>query len=632
MSEDRGQRRCDNHVDAGVQKRVGRELKDCEEALAASHALFRCLDGDKSGFLDRQELRRARDILLGIPSAEDHACGAAESFGDSVSFFSADLCETLSGLLQQVDENEDGVVDLNEWLEFNGAIFEVLGNRRFLSVTRRWAASLGLPTGIPTDGSKPPIVHHEALPPIPDEVVGEQLEPVIQAEHHDMPPLARRESRMSTTQSRRSVLSALPDAPGEASQDRGRCESAPSMQRSERSGSPGVDCEDSGSPPGSASRRHRGAVHPRRHRARRTSFTANRARDWAREAIEAGASPQTRPRKAESMVTLAEIFELMNSTTGGLARIDVPDVVDLVVECLECGLGEKLRDNLPQSWDPEVKPEELAVREVTELCLAVATLPLDELTEEKARAVIEEARNSQPDTHARRSLITLGHSLSAKCFRRLVELVTIMTRIDEAYLTAHFAWLVMGRFEMPDTLYMELLRTCAPRAEQDCLFTANDLSRFAYNTGIVDINEKHGLPFPVISLLYWATIRSMPENIAARHGLRNGNARKMSSAVSERNRRSSDVGLVATAPGKLCLSGKEEFTIFMEALFSALPKSSDCRCPLHMCLAFLHHARNRPASAEGGEPGEGETMGRATSVNPSRRASLPNLELPRWLN
>jgi len=618
MSEGSGQARGDVHVDAGVQKRVGRDLKDCEEALEASHALFRCLDGDKSGFLDRQELRRARDILLGIPSAEDHACGAAESFGDSVSFFSADLCETLSGLLQQVDENEDGVVDLNEWLEFNGAIFEVLGNRRFLSVTRRWAASLGLPTGIPTDGSKPPIVHHEALPPIPDEVVGEQLEPVIQAEHHDMPPLARRESRMSTTQSNMSVLSALPDAPREASQDRmGRCDSAPSLERSERSCSPGPDRGESASPSGSPSNRHRGA-HTRRHRARRTSF--------------AGSAQHSRPRKAETLVTLAEIFDLMNSTTGGLARIDVLDVVDLVVECLECGLCEKLRDNLPQNWDPDVEPEELAVREVTELCLAAATLPQDELTEEKARVVIKEARNSPPDTHARQFLLNCGHSLSAKGFRRFVELVTIMTRIDEAYLTAHFAWLVMGRFEMPDALYMELLRTCAPRAEQDGLFAANDLSRFAYNSGIVDFSEKHGLPFPAISLIFWATIRSMPDNIAARHGVRKGNAHKMTSAVSERHRKSSDVGLVVAGPEKLGLSGKEEFTIFMEALFSALPKATDCRCPLHMCLAFLHHARNRPASAEGGEPGEGETMGRATSVNPSRRASLPNLELPRWLN
>jgi len=85
--------------------------------------LFSIMDRDLSGYLDNKELRRARAFML-------------TSFSGSMDSHAMD------GLLNHVDDNNDGKVTKVEWHDFLRSIYEVLGKKRFMDGVRSWKIAL----------------------------------------------------------------------------------------------------------------------------------------------------------------------------------------------------------------------------------------------------------------------------------------------------------------------------------------------------------------------------------------------------------------------------------------------------------------------------------------------------------
>eukprot|EP00418_Pyrodinium_bahamense_P017166 CAMPEP_0179117352 /NCGR_PEP_ID=MMETSP0796-20121207/55114_1 /TAXON_ID=73915 /ORGANISM="Pyrodinium bahamense, Strain pbaha01" /LENGTH=347 /DNA_ID=CAMNT_0020815717 /DNA_START=37 /DNA_END=1080 /DNA_ORIENTATION=- len=93
------------------------------EAQGDGTILFAMMDQDVSGYLDSKELSKARSFLL-------------------ASFSGTMGSDTVDGLLNCSDDNNDGKVNSAEWHDFLRSIYEVLGRKRFKDGVRSWKATL----------------------------------------------------------------------------------------------------------------------------------------------------------------------------------------------------------------------------------------------------------------------------------------------------------------------------------------------------------------------------------------------------------------------------------------------------------------------------------------------------------
>jgi len=101
------------------------------EAREMGATLFRRLDRDRNGFLSQEELLHARTVLL-----------CSEDTGQQV-------IASLSGLDGDCDKNGDSMIDTEEWHDFVGSLYEVLGRKQFLLMAHNWVSA---PDGDVGDG------------------------------------------------------------------------------------------------------------------------------------------------------------------------------------------------------------------------------------------------------------------------------------------------------------------------------------------------------------------------------------------------------------------------------------------------------------------------------------------------
>lgn len=108
-------------------------------------------------------------------------------------------------------------------------------------------------------------------------------------------------------------------------------------------------------------------------------------------------------------------------------------------------------------------------------------------------------------------------------------------------------------------------------------FGFNDFEKLVHACDLMDPHEQAGLPFYKISTLFTETTKHLPDFLNTRREQRK----------SERHPEGCDHNL----PTRSCngFLGAMEFSILMEQLYRALPKSGDLRSPLQMCLGLLQH-------------------------------------------
>lgn len=94
------------------------------EAREMSAALFQRLDKNRSGALCQDELLQARNVML---------CQEDDTSQQAIA--------NLTSLDAEFDANGDCEIDEEEWHDFVGSLYEVMGRKHFLMVARSWAAA-----------------------------------------------------------------------------------------------------------------------------------------------------------------------------------------------------------------------------------------------------------------------------------------------------------------------------------------------------------------------------------------------------------------------------------------------------------------------------------------------------------
>lgn len=285
--------------------------------------------------------------------------------------------------------------------------------------------------------------------------------------------------------------------------------------------------------------------------------------------------------------TVAELYDFIIDGRRH-ARLYIDDIVDDFMLCKTSGLDKQLAMWVHHlALRDDVLPEDISSSEFRRLCCLLAEEPLDEVGVQLARLHVARAR-TQPDTECVND--KLKENLNRNAFKKLVWLVTQLLRVDEAYVVTHFVWAETGYFEMPDTLFKQLMFYCVRElvtCVNDAKLTLPEFTGFLNMCGIIDETAQTGLPIGVMSVLFCKTARDMP-GFRARYRdqrLRYGSFRWQLAGEHRRQ---------GTPAATLFLIGKIEIAILVDRLFHALPRAPDLmfRSPLQLCVLLISRMRS----------------------------------------
>lgn len=369
------------------------------------------------------------------------------------------------------------------------------------------------------------------------------------------------------------------------------------------------------------------------------------------------------------LTTVDELWNIITMQGKKLSTsVPVVDIVDYFHRCKETGLGLQLVGCIPM-LRPELKivnrePEDLSPGEVNHLCMMLIdalqnTLldesqedPMAQVTEEGVREQLRQVREECRSTSYRDLLVDKDASIPLPCFRKLMDLLSLLMQIDEPYIISHFYWEVRGHFEITDVMATMLMKHCAQKkvsrktlrdvaasgesavfALLEDKFTAQDFDKLCKRCHVDGRGDRAGISSSKASHIFATTTRKLQDQVTDRISARpkvksfyvhrKGTrvladpappveenpvavAAKPAAAAQDSRRTStlppssaaprppspSGSGSVAAAGSKQPVDhcvGRTEFSIVLEALWRALPKGpKQYTSPMHMCIEFLY--------------------------------------------
>merc|ERR1712060_1045656 len=151
-------------------------------------------------------------------------------------------------------------------------------------------------------------------------------------------------------------------------------------------------------------------------------------------------------------------------------------------------------------------------------------------------------------------------SLGLSHFKKLLVLLTALMRIDEPHLLAHFAWAKTGCFEMTEVMANLVIKKCFLKSEMR--ISHNGFLRMCYSFELIDPEEKQGLSYGRLGLLFVTTLQRMPQLLTAREQRR----RPYRSDVRRSLRPPAEGKLDEKPPPAKEIVGRSELSVLLEEL------------------------------------------------------------------
>jgi len=567
--------------------------EDDEEANRLSTDLFSRLDINSNGSLDRRELGRARSVLLGATIQG-----------------SDDLVSAVTALLSESDADQDGRVTLPEWIDFSRSVYEISGRKRFVNVTREWASTLRPATQKEWD--QKPSRASAKQPSKPMTAPARTREP---------PPKAAPAAQAPSTEDVDAVLAEAFGSPAEA-------------VLAEAFGSPADDASPEGS--SGLDQHHFGRAKtepgPRGEKLERDPQRAatiiqsvhrgKRGREKA--ATKKAAASSKKASTVMTLTSLVDLWETLTNIHGHLTTtVEVIDVVDLFAECKRTGLNPTLAETIPMaSVRHDKPPEDLSPGEVAHLCAKLIEAK-GELSAEMARQEIDGIKDEMRRTDVSGFYTERDAAITWKQFKQLMNILSVLMRVDKTYILTHMAWNKGSFFEMSDNFVGHVIEKCSHRRLRRIAgkerpstapadgkhpepiqtidiseekFDFNAFRLLCNNCHVVQQKGRHGISYEEMGLLFDRVARRMPELIQQRQERRKTGAAEIkrsssAKAAARSTTRSAMAASVQEERGdELYFIGRTEFSILMEELYKEEHLTQEYKSPLMMLTAFVQKA------------------------------------------
>jgi len=525
-----------------------------KDAREMSVALFRKLDSDDNGKLTQEELLHARTLML---CHSDHGQRAIRGF---------------TGMSAEVDKNHDNEIDMDEWHDFIGSLYELMGRRQFMVVVKSWATSAGMKGhGQAGNGG----------------VTGRRRS---RGQAAAGPAAVRPDQSPEAPAPRRGAISTPPEPPrgqDQASEveldlsDPALVAAAARIQAVQR---------------GKKVRKQVNLEKPKRHKSKILTEVINLT--------------------DQRLTSVVELWEEISMADGAVkTSVEATELVHWFAGAKATGLDLMLAAHIPMHFTDTVEPEDVSPGEVAHLCLML--IENQELTVADARAALEPIKhNCREEAATGMAVYSVDPeaTINFKRFRHLLLLLSTLMRIDEQYIVSHLQWQSTGRFEMTDIMASLVLQECVrrggylgsegplPQVTADALWeslaagtdlepadkgmpnlelmrgkiTLDDFVRLCYNSGIIDANGKAGITYMDMSALYGRVHGKLPELLRV-------HAEK-----------ASKLNFTPTMPPKdrdKSLQGRTEFEILLEELHREPSMLKMYRSPLQMTLGLIQRTK-----------------------------------------
>eukprot|EP00927_Polykrikos_kofoidii_P078840 TRINITY_DN75638_c0_g1_i1.p1 TRINITY_DN75638_c0_g1~~TRINITY_DN75638_c0_g1_i1.p1 ORF type:complete len:666 (-),score=92.70 TRINITY_DN75638_c0_g1_i1:76-2073(-) len=499
-------------------------------AAEVSRSLFNRLDSDGSGFLEKQELKSARKIMMGGLNCDE---------------------VDIAGCWTDVDADRDGRVDWKEWQSFMSSCFEVLGRKRFISLASNWENRLLVkrPGKVSAKGAVrlPPcsaknkrglgrqvaevscITSSEFDEPFSDNEISERktelspgcdgkdtvntspsklhVSPRSNGDYEKWPSITREQgddvcsvtsepitrastaddhsnsgSQQNVTHVRTDQTPSLPKLPPSRGVRRPSigqnqmAQPASQERRNQRSSSK----QSCGSNGGVIRRAKTEMEHMRtptppveevktggRGRARRTSRVSV-SKTPQDAAILAAQLTKKKETCRELPTSICDLWHAMTMHLGTGHGTARIDVQDFI-EIYEAADHGGFGREL--AWyEPGSSAEHLKSDELSDFCMEMLQVPvedIDTLSKQWAIEKLAQVREvGESDQGKKWRNLGTCDKLVLKSFRKLLELLSQMMHIDEDLIRSSFVWTMSSRFEMPDSLYESLVEHCVRRSTE----------------------------------------------------------------------------------------------------------------------------------------------------------------------
>mmetsp|Transcript_144252 Transcript_144252/g.268804 ORF Transcript_144252/g.268804 Transcript_144252/m.268804 type:complete len:501 (+) Transcript_144252:73-1575(+) len=294
--------------------------------------------------------------------------------------------------------------------------------------------------------------------------------------------------------------------------------------------------------------------------------------------------------------TIAELWEHLSLEGGHLrTTIEVGEVINLYADCRAMGMDINLAHYVPMrnTFDDALEPQELSMEEVAHLCKLV--LENGDVTIEGARQSLKDSQPFPPDQDKRIYGRMDGH-FNLRRLKAFVALLAGLMRVDEQYIVLAMQYVILGVFELTDTLAALMIERCTVRIDDGHSkmrrkpdfdgempneavlykrFTLDEFQRLMYFGSIVDDSGKMGIKYGDISLIFARALKNRTKRLETRA------EKKKTKVAKGGSSRHNENGFV----------GRSEFECLLEELHSITLVQSIFATPMMMAVHFAHKAK-----------------------------------------
>lgn len=282
------------------------------------------------------------------------------------------------------------------------------------------------------------------------------------------------------------------------------------------------------------------------------------------------------------------IEELWETLLGLRSNIPTEEVVALFQDAFEQDLHEVFPEQALQGVK-EIKCDLLTTSQVVAMAIQLQTEP-NTSTEALYKNALHAAPDYQHSLEAAFASLSGNDKFRLETFRKLVNHMAVLMRVEEQTIISHLIWVKLKRFELTDSQYdlvVAVLKAHRPREHQGkgkVVVDGSDFELLCRHGNLVDPLGQDGISVAECYSFFDRTLERIESYVKEREHTHPGLIHEIHFCHHRHALRSSG--------GGAGFVGRTEMAIFLDEFYKCGPHRSSFRSPLMLCKAISGYGRS----------------------------------------